>query len=167
MIWANFAIVLIVGVAASASGLAAQSILNRQDQVEKFGPDKPAPITMLGGGGDLAFGIFYGNAAGVTGMAEVTQEGLFGSDEDLRFRVEGSRHIQSLGLSLTDDDFMERPIARTISLNGYNVDASADYGRQFGYSALDLSRLSLGRWTAACRSGLVLASRATKSTWSL
>lgn len=139
MIWASFSIVLFVGFTASLSGAAAQTVINQQDPVDMFGPDKATPGTMLGGGGDLAFGIFYGNADGVTGMVEVTQDGLFGSDEDLRFRLEGSRHIQSLGLSLTDDDFMERPISRTISLNGYNVDASADYGRQFGYSALDLS----------------------------
>lgn len=104
-----------------------------------FGPDKATSATMLGGGVDLAFGVFYGNTEGVTGMIDVAQDGLFGSDEDLRFRFEGARYNRSLGLALTDDYFVERPISRTISLSGYDVDASADFGHQFGYSALDLS----------------------------
>lgn len=142
---------LCAGIAAGLTGAAAQTVLSQADPVDVFGPeaasgpgtgygpDEATPGTMLGGGGDLAFGISYGNAEGVTGMVEVTQDGLFGSDEDLRFHVEGSRYSQSLGLSLTDEDFLERPIARTFRLSGYNVDPDNDYGQRYGYSGLDLS----------------------------
>lgn len=133
----------LLAAAAGLSGAAAQTVLMQQDPVDafgpEFGPDEATPGTMLGGGGELAFGISYGNAEGVMGVIEITQDGLFGSDEDLRFYLEGSRYTQSLGLSLTDQDFLERPLSRTIRLSGYNVDPNDEHGQQYGYSGLDLA----------------------------
>lgn len=104
-----------------------------------FGPDADLPATMLGGGGELAFGASYGNAEGVSGMLEIRQDKLFGTDETLAFHLEGSKYRQSMALSFTDDDFLEKPLSRTIQLSGFNVDPNSDRGEQYGYSGADLS----------------------------
>jgi outer membrane protein insertion porin family len=126
----------------------AQTVPPGDDPTTVFGPDQNTVGTQLGGGGVLAFGLSYGNAEGVSGMIEVTQQGLFGTDEDLRFYLEGSQYSQNLGLSFTDADFLERPISRTIRFSGFNVDANEDYGHQYGYSGADAS-ISFERHTDA------------------
>ncbi|MBP0484421.1 BamA/TamA family outer membrane protein [Sagittula salina] len=132
-------IALFVALAAAPTIAFAQGLATDSPSRDAFGPDENAPGTMLGGGGDLAFGVAYGNLEGVVGMVEVTQDGLFGSDEDLRFHLEGSQYRQSLALALTDEDFLEQPLQRTIRLSGFNVDPNEDAGHQYGYAGADLS----------------------------
>lgn len=120
-------------------GAFGQSALPQQASAVSFGPDNQTPGTMLGAGGDLVLGIAYQNREGVVGMFEVTQERLFGTDEYLSLQLEGSRITQTLGLSLTDEDFMERPVSRTFRVNAFNVSADEKYGQRFGYSGADMS----------------------------
>ena len=131
---------VVTGIAALvAAGAGAQGLVPRDAPAQGFGPDMGTEGSALGGGGDLAFGLSYGNREGVAALIELTQERLFGTDEHLRFHIEGARFFQSLGLSLTDADFLERPIERTIRLEGFNVAPDEEFGQRYGYAGADLS----------------------------
>jgi outer membrane protein assembly complex protein YaeT len=132
--------------------LGAQSTVNltETEGFETFGsaftPSSPLAYdrTNVKPEGHLTLGLWYEQAEGVSASLGISQDKLFGTDEEFRLNLEASRYTQTGQITLTDPDFFESDYSRQLSFSAYNIRPNQTQNGSYSFSGAEAS-IGFGR----------------------
>lgn len=94
--------------------------------------------------GNLTMGVWYSQAEALSFSMGITQDQLFGTDEEFRLNLEASSYTQTAQITLTDPDFYESDYSRQLSFSAYNIQPNQAQNGSYSFSGAEAS-IGFGR----------------------